>query len=219
MAWLNRCCCCGIRGGAIAAAVFMTVLAFLGFGGQVAAMVGISVNPLQDAMDLVQKGTELNLTAVGGTGGSGAGGLGTDLIGDVGVSGVEIVAIISIILYVVQLVACLLIFVPACGAAGKSRDRRRLLLPFLIWQIVIVVSFFIACISAFAAEGKIGPKLLGQLPNIINLLLAILFEIVVYSYYQYLRDGPSGGDLKLVQGSAGYDPVAPPPAYNGNQKV
>jgi hypothetical protein len=95
----------------------------------------------------------------------------------------------SLAFYLIACITCILVLVVACSQDDRAKGRKNLLVPWMIWQIlwmVIVVGFFIWQAVVYGLK---DPNVMfsGGM-YVVYILIGIYCLVMMYSYFQYLRD-------------------------------
>jgi len=93
----------------------------------------------------------------------------------------------SLAMYAISAIVAILLFVPACQTDENAKNKRFFLIPFMVWTMLNMLAWvglsiwYITNIGFAAAMFVICVYL-------IYIGLGIYCKIMVYSYYQHLRD-------------------------------
>lgn len=192
MVWCRQCCCCHLKGGAIAIGVVFLVLNGLGIISS-ATTLGVSNSLLRNQNSS-----------------------GVDAVRDV----INAIAGTSLAMYVISSITSIMLFIPACCNDDKAQPKRFFLIPFMVWMVIYMVICVGFAIYYVAVVGiRTGIFAFGV--YIIFIALGIYCEIMIYSYFQHLRDfdptkqqNQGGAVVMQVQPPAvGYAQTYAPGAY------
>lgn len=159
MAWCAKCCCCHLKGGAIAIGVVFLVLNVL---GAASSAIGLTVTNV--AANRSGWGTNNAFMDV-----------------------YNKVAGASLAFYVISAITDVLLFIPACVDDERARGRKWCLVPFLAWMILQCLVCLGFAIFMFASVPMAQAAFIAGI-YIVFIILGIYCWIMVFSYFQYLRD-------------------------------
>jgi len=174
MALPKKCCCCSLKGGAIAVGVTMLVLNLIGC---IAASGQMAVG---SALDKVGTGVK------------------NDDLSDFGKTQ-TLLGTISLVLCIVAVITNILLLVSTCMKQGKAAGR--LVLPYVAWQSVHLLSCLIFALMYLIKIGTAAMFYVGY--ALVFVGMGLYCVIMMVSYYQWHNEEPTaapaeGAEMKVV---------------------